>query len=239
MLLPRSAGRRIRKHTLLANFHCDLNGDDWLCRWRTTIRPLRSHVHDRRHDDRFRHMRGVYRVYLRRTVLVICSSDPDLGNFNRRRLRAIFCGCHRARRPTLCWHGAFGTTWARFCAHGWSYLADAAGRRRAGKLAMGLPRFGDRSFCGGGSDAGFKAFARQSENGRREAVTKYFSVRRRHWLNSANAPARNSASPLCLSEQKQLPRNSRTRHGSRICAVGDVTDDVDRTNPTCAPRLVC
>ena len=41
-----SAGRLVRKHTLLANFHCDLNGYDWLCRWRTTIRPLRSHIHE-------------------------------------------------------------------------------------------------------------------------------------------------------------------------------------------------
>ena len=39
-------------------------------------------------------------------------------------------------------------------------------------LAVGLPRFGDRSIFGGGSDAGFKAFARQSENGRREALTQ-------------------------------------------------------------------
>ena len=115
----------------------------------------------------------VYRIYLRRTVLAVCSSDPDLGNFNRRRLGAIFCGCQRTCRPTLRGHGAFGPTWARFCAHDWSNLADAAGGGRAGKLAVGFPRFGDRSFCWCGSDAGFKAFARQSENGRGEAVTKY------------------------------------------------------------------
>ena len=172
----KAQGGVVRKHSLLDNFHCDLNGYDWLCRWRTTIRPLRSHIHDRRHDDRFWHMRGVYRVYLRRTVLVVRSSEPVLGNFNRRRLGAIFCGCHRTCRPTLRWHGAFGTTWARFCAHNWSNLADAPGRRRAGKLAVGLPRFGDRSFFGGGSDAGFETFTRQSENGRREAVTQKYSL---------------------------------------------------------------
>ena len=53
----------------------------------------------------------------------------------------------------------------------------AQGRRTAGKLAVGLPRSGDRSFCGGGSDAGPETFARQSENGRWEAVTKRFSVK--------------------------------------------------------------
>ena len=57
-------------------------------------------------------MRRVYRLYLRRTVLVVRSSEPVLGNFNRRRLGAIFCGCYRTCRSPLCWHGAFGTTWA-------------------------------------------------------------------------------------------------------------------------------
>ena len=135
--------------------------------------------------------RDVFPVTFRSVLGFMGGADNLIDPSNLRKLTYGGAAKVRGNSP-LCWHDAFGTTRARLCAHNRSNLADAACGRRAGKLAVGLPRFGDRSFCGSGSDAGPETFTRQSEDGRWEAVTKKYSLLRRRRANvGTDLPTRN------------------------------------------------